>query len=120
MAFQSRMIATGVAPTLDLLSKIATAKLRSRGENHSATALLALVQLKPWSVPRRNRRVLNEATELAKRVRTPTIDHQMIAIDRPFRFLQSPERCRSQTTRTHRRVEGTKNMRQLALIQMEL
>ena len=55
------------APTLEPLSKIATAMPRSRAGNHSATTLLAPGQLKPSPMPSRNRQKLKDETEFANR-----------------------------------------------------
>src|ERR1700735_3739133 len=85
-------------PTLDPLSKIATATLRSWLGNHSATVLLAAGQLKPSPMPRRNRKEANPKTELAKPVRMLTTDQKMTARARPSRV---PTASRKMPPRSH-------------------
>src|SRR5579871_697500 len=77
--------AATAAPMLDPLSKIATAMPRSRAGNHSATTLLAPGQFNPSPMPKRNRKKLNDATELAKPVKMLAMDHQTTARLRPQR-----------------------------------
>src|ERR1700687_5254242 len=85
IAIHGMQIAARAPPTLDPLSKMATARPRSCGGKHSATALLAPGQLNPSPMPSRNRRTPNEATELATLVLRLTNDHQITAIERPRR-----------------------------------
>src|SRR2546422_5245250 len=57
-----------IAPTLDPLSNIATARPRSRAGNHSATVLLAPGQLNPSPAPSKKRRSEEHTSELQSRL----------------------------------------------------
>src|ERR1700735_1727107 len=72
-------------PTLEPLSKIATATLRSWLGNHSATVLLAAGQLKPSPMPNRKRQDAKPKTEPANPVRILTTDQKITATARPTR-----------------------------------
>src|SRR5260370_42448419 len=85
IAIHGMQRAASAPPTLDPLSKMATARPRSRGGKHSATALLAPGQLKPSPIPSRNRSAPNEDTELAKLGMKLTSGHQKTPIQRPRR-----------------------------------
>src|SRR6202012_414960 len=78
-------IAATAPPTLDPLSKIATATLRSWLGNHSATVLLAPGQLKPSPTPRRKRKEAKPNTDVAKPV-------QMLMRDQKTTARASPSR----------------------------
>src|SRR5689334_8147184 len=72
----SGIVSAAIAPpTLEPLSKIATAIPRSCGGKLSATAFDAPGQLKPSPMPSRKRRPLNIDTLLAKLVARLTSDH---------------------------------------------
>ena len=73
------------APTLEPLSKMATASPRSRAGNHSATVLLAPGQLQPSPRPSRKRNRLNCDNELASPGNMLATDHQIIASVSPMR-----------------------------------
>src|ERR1700677_1283798 len=75
--------AASAPPTLDPLSNMATARLRSSLGNHSATVLLAPGQLKPSPISSMNLKAAKLKTELAKPVRIFTTDHQHTASARP-------------------------------------
>ena len=75
-----------IAPTLDPLSNIATARPRSRAGNHSATVLLAPGQLNPSPAPSKKRQIANVITEFASAVDMLASDHQTIARARPNRI----------------------------------
>src|SRR4051812_29832614 len=77
--------AASAPPTLEPLSKIATAKPRSCAGNHSATALLAPGQFTPSPMPNRKRSAANDETEFAKPVAMLNSDHQTTAIASPSR-----------------------------------
>src|ERR1700742_3323937 len=66
-------------PTLEPLSKSATATLRSSLGNHSATVLLAPGQLNPSPMPSRNRKAVKLKTEFASPVKMFTRDHKVAA-----------------------------------------
>src|ERR1035438_9517999 len=66
-------------PTLEPLSKMATARLRSWLGNHSATVLLAPGQFRPSPMPSRNRKDAKPKTEEANPVRMLTIDQKTTA-----------------------------------------
>src|ERR1700753_1230806 len=85
MAIQGMTIAASAPPTLEPLSKIATATLRSWLGNHSATVLLAAGQLKPSPMPSRNRNAAKPKTDPAKPVKILTKDQNTTARDRPRR-----------------------------------
>src|SRR3984885_2088310 len=72
-------------PTLEPLSKMATARLRSWLGNHSATVLLAAGQLKPSPTPSRKRNDANPKTVLANPVRIFVTDQKMTARAKPSR-----------------------------------
>src|SRR5271156_738404 len=97
-ATQGMTSAAKAPPTLEPLSKMATATLRSSLGNHSATVLLAAGQLKPSPMPRRNRKEANPKTELAKPVRMLTTDQKMTARARPSRV---PTASRKMPPRSH-------------------
>src|SRR3984957_10331822 len=84
-AIQGITRAARAPPTLEPLSKMATARLRSSLGNHSATVLLAAGQLKPSPIPRRKRKEAKAKTELAKPVRILTTDQNTTARARPSR-----------------------------------
>src|ERR1035438_7976190 len=92
MEISGIVTAATAAPTLEPLSKMATAIPRSRAGNHSATTLLAPGQLKPSPIPSRNRQKLKDETEFAKPVRILAADHQTTARLSPQR---TPIRSRS-------------------------
>src|SRR5579871_4576990 len=71
-------------PTLDPLSKMATATLRSLPGNHSATVLLAPGQLNPSPMPSRKRDAAKPNTECAKPVHALTTDQNTTAIASPM------------------------------------
>src|ERR1700760_5033203 len=77
IAIQGITRAARAPPTLEPLSKIATARLRSSLGNHSATVLLAPGQLKPSPIPSRNRNAATPTTELAKPVSMFICDHKL-------------------------------------------
>src|ERR1700733_4960439 len=85
-------------PTLEPLSKIATATLRSWLGNHSATVLLAAGQLKPSPMPNRKRQDAKAKTEPASPVRILTTDQKMTATARPTRV---PTASRKMPPRSH-------------------
>src|ERR1700733_14334134 len=85
IAIQGIAIAANAPPTLDPLSKIATARLRSSLGNHSATVLLAPGQLKPSPIPSRKRNKAKLKTEPAKPVSMFTRDQKTTAMARPMR-----------------------------------
>src|ERR1700735_5190519 len=66
-------------PTLEPLSKSATATLRSSFGNHSATVLLAPGQLNPSPMPNRKRKAVKLKTECASPVKMLTTDHNVAA-----------------------------------------
>src|SRR5881296_2657975 len=66
------------APTLEPLSKMATASPRSRAGNHSATVLLAPGQLQPSPRPSMKRNIASDLTELATDGNMLEIDHQIM------------------------------------------
>ena len=68
-AIKGMTSAATAPPTLEPLSKMATAKLRSWLGNHSATVLLAPGQLKPSPMPSMNRNAAKPKTDPAKPVR---------------------------------------------------
>src|ERR1700693_2526335 len=76
IAIQGITRAAKAPPTLEPLSKIATARLRSSLGNHSATVLLAPGQLKPSPIPSKNRKTIKPNMELANPVKMFTTDHQ--------------------------------------------
>src|SRR6476661_1182865 len=84
-AMSGMATAAMAAPTLDLLSKMATATLRSLAGNHSATTLLAPGQFIPSPTPSSARQNMNECSEFAAPDRMLAIDHQMTASARPSR-----------------------------------
>src|SRR3954452_21896960 len=79
-ATQGMTSAASAPPTLDPLSKMATARLRSSAGNHSATVLLAPGQLIPSPIPSRNRHAAKPATEFTRPVSAFTVDHNTTAI----------------------------------------
>src|ERR1700761_1928898 len=79
IAIQGITKAAKAPPTLDPLSKMATATLRSWLGNHSATVLLAAGQLKPSPMPSRKRKDANPKTVLANPVKILTTDQKMTA-----------------------------------------
>src|SRR3954452_3037038 len=85
IVIQGIKTAASPPPTLEPLSNIATAKPRSPGGNHSATALLAPGQLTPSPMPRRKRSIANDATEWARLVAIPITDHQTTPTAKPIR-----------------------------------
>src|SRR2546422_11687670 len=86
-ALASQAIRAGarIAPKLDPLSNIATARPRSRAENHSATVLLAPGQLNPSPAPSKNRQNANVTTELSSWVDMFASDHQNSVPASPYR-----------------------------------
>src|SRR5580704_8005752 len=78
-------IAAMAPPTLEPLSKMATARLRSWLGNHSATVLLAPGQLNPSPMPSRNRKAAKPKTELAKPVKMLITDQKTTARASPRR-----------------------------------
>src|SRR5579862_6081429 len=92
MATQGMVSEAIAPPTLDPLSKIATATPRSFAGNHSATVLLAPGQLQPSPIPNRNLNAPNEATEFAKPVTMLMTDHQMTASASPRRVPMTSSR----------------------------
>src|SRR5271170_319487 len=84
-AIQGITKAASAPPTLEPLSKMATAMLRSSLGNHSATVLLAAGQLKPSPMPRRKRKDAKAKTELANPVRILTTDQKTTARAKPSR-----------------------------------
>src|SRR5271156_3805502 len=84
-ATQGMTSAAKAPPTLDPLSKMATATLRSWLGNHSATVLLAAGQLKPSPIPKRKRNAAKPKTEVAKPVKIFTTDHRTTASESPRR-----------------------------------
>src|SRR3984885_11476280 len=85
-------------PTLEPLSKIATATLRSWLGNHSATVLLAAGQLKPSPTPSKNRNAAKPKTVLAKPVKMFTTDQKLTARAKPSRV---PTASRKMPPRSH-------------------
>src|ERR1700733_3929762 len=84
-AIQGMTRAARAPPTLEPLSKIATARLRSSLGNHSATVLLAPGQLKPSPMPRRKRNDAKPKTEEAEIVRMLMSDQKTTATASPSR-----------------------------------
>src|ERR1700740_3583655 len=98
IAIQGITRAAEAPPTLEPLSKIATARLRSSLGNHSATVLLAPGQLKPSPIPSRNRNAVKPKTELAKPVSMFISDQKLTASARPSR---APITSRTMPPRSH-------------------
>src|ERR1700692_2104275 len=97
-AIQGIASAAKAPPTLEPLSKIATATLRSWLGNHSATVLLAAGQLKPSPMPKRKRKDAKLKTEPANPVRILTTDQKMTATAKPTRV---PTASRKMPPRSH-------------------
>src|ERR1700692_630994 len=90
--------AANAPPTLEPLSNMATARLRSSLGNHSATVLLAPGQLKPSPMPSRKRNATNPKTEPANPVRMLTTDQKPTATVKPMRV---PTASRKMPPRSH-------------------
>src|ERR1700722_4657140 len=84
-AINGMTIAAKAPPTLEPLSKIATAMLRSWPGNHSATVLLAAGQLNPSPIPKKKRKDAEIKTAPATPVRRLTTDQKMTPSARPSR-----------------------------------
>src|ERR1700733_3608725 len=84
-AIQGMARAANAPPKEEPLSKMATAMLRSRLGNHSATVLLAPGQLTPSPTPSRKRKAAKANTELANAVKILTSDQKETATARPIR-----------------------------------
>src|SRR5580698_9827994 len=98
IAIHGMTSAANAPPTLDPLSKMATATLRSSLGNHSATVLLAPGQLKPSPIPSMNRNAAKLKTEPANPVKMLTKDHHTTATARPMRV---PTASRKIPPRSH-------------------
>src|ERR1700761_8795531 len=85
MAIHGITSAATAPPTLEPLSKMATATLRSWLGNHSATVLLAAGQLKPSPMPSSMRNAAKPNTEPASGVSRLTTDQNTTASDKPSR-----------------------------------
>src|SRR3984885_5660146 len=84
-AIHGIMRAAKAPPTLEPLSKIATATLRSWLGNHSATVLLAPGQLKPSPMPSKKRKAAKVKTVEAKPVNMLISDQKTTASASPRR-----------------------------------
>lgn len=97
-AIQGITRAAKAPPTLESLSKIATARPRSSFGNHTATVLLAPGQLKPSPTPNLKRNATNPKTEMANPVNMFTADQKITATANPIRV---PAASRKLPPRSH-------------------
>ena len=108
-------------PTLEPLSKMATARLRSSLGNHSATVLLAAGQLKPSPMPRRKRKDAkrkNRVGEPGKDVDHRPEDHgQRQAKPRSYGIKKNAAKKPRDRIRD---LKGTEDLGQIGVAQMVL